>query len=269
MGIAAAASIFTFPSIISHLFLSGHSQDARAGLSSISDYVSRIAVCFNTINNMLFGRFLYLLIPATVVMCILQKKKNEKNVYLFILLPAFLYFVLIAITASWTNERYFTPIFAILYCGILTLFFTKLSEAVKDQKTFSVAALVFILLLTALSYYKAEWPYLYRDDLEYLNKAEEHKDAECICIHNEYRLAWEVQLNFNEFMKYKSFTLLDQRKIKTEDLKNYIGSDQVVIHLTCVDNKEEYLKEIIEALPQFSAYEVIGGNGNGVSYYLY
>ena len=42
--------------------------------------------------------------------------------YLFALLPGILCFVTVAITATYTNERYFTPVFAILYCAIMSLF---------------------------------------------------------------------------------------------------------------------------------------------------
>ena len=55
----------------------------------------------------------------------------------------------------------------------------------------------------------------------------------------------------------------------TEDLKDLIGSSEVVINLTCVDEKEKYIQEIMAALPQFTSCEVIGGNGYGTSYYLH
>ncbi len=269
MGIAAVMTICTFPPIVRHLFSTGHAKDAYAGLTSLSDYASRIVLCFNTINDMLFGKLLYLLIPTTVVLDIIKKKKDGSHSYLFVLLPAFLYFILIAITASYTDERYFTPIFALLYGGIFTLFLNGLSGVISNRKIFAAVAVVVVLCSIALSYYKAKWPYLYRRDLDYLNKADEHADADCICIHGEYRLGWEVQLNFNEFCRYRSFTLLSRGEIDSESIQKFIDSDQVVIHLTCIDDQESFIRQIVEASPKFSSYEVLGGNGCGVSYYLY
>ena len=273
MAIAAAITIGIFPPIVRHLFSTGHAQDAFSGITAISNYFSRILLCFNTINEILFGRMLYVIIPAIVIMkVLLSKRETEKKKdydYLFALLPGILCFVTVAITATYTNERYFTPVFAILYCAIMSLFLSLLGQLFNDDKRAMVVEALIVLTCTGLSYVGAQWPYLYKEDLAYLKNAEQYKDSDCICIHNEYRLNWEVQLNFNEFIKYKSFTILDQRLIETEDIKEYVGdSKNVVINLTCIDNKEEYINEIIKTLPQFTSYDEIGGNGNGVSYHL-
>ncbi len=270
MAIAAAITIFTFPPIVRHLFSTGHAKDAAAGISAFSDYFSRIWVCFTAINDMLFGKMLFLILPGLIILSLIARKKDrDERLYLFILLPSLLYFIIVAITATYTNERYFTPIFAVMYCGLMTLLLSGLDRVIDNRKIMNCVGVVLILASVGMSYVGSKWPYLYRSDLDYLQKAESHGDAECICIHNEYRLNWEIQLNFNEFIKYKSFTLLDQRDIRPEDLSKFISSDKVVINLTCVDNKEEYIAQIIEALPQFSSYEVIGGNGYGVSYFLF
>ena len=273
MAITAAITIAIFPSIISHLFSTGHAKDALSGVLSVSHYFSRIATCFNSVNRILFGGLLLAIIPALFAFAFLQNKKEKEFkmdiAYLFVLLPGVLCFLTVAITATYTNERYFTPVFAILYCGIMCLFLTQLKRIISDRKWFLILCSCLVIACSALSYIGAQWPYLYKKDLTYLNKAEEHKDSDCICIHNELRLSWEVQLNFNEFIKYKSFTVFDQRRIEPEDLRDYIDSNHVVIHLVCVEDKEQYLNEIINALPQFDHFEEIGGNGNGISYYLY
>lgn len=273
MAVAAAMTIVTFPAIIPHLFTTGHAQDAFSGIAKISDYFSRIWTCFNILNDMLFGKLLFILIPAIVILAFLGKKeqnaKEQRTLFVIMLLPTLLFFVIISVTASYLNERYFTPIFALLYCGILVLFLLQIKRWIAGRRVFVLSSTVLLIVLTALSYVGGKWPYLYRKDLEYLNKAKEHGDSDCVCIHGPFRLGWEVQLNFNEFIKYKSFILMDQSEIDMEYLKKNIDSDKVVISLIDVENEKEYIQQIINTFPQFTSYELIGGNGNGNSYFLY
>ena len=272
MALAAAATITTFPPIIGHLFSTGHAKDAFNGITMIADYFSRILVCFRAINNSLFGRMLYFILPILIVAYVKNKINNAEEghgLFRYILVPSLLFFLTVSITATYTNERYFTPIFGVSYFGLYCMMFIYIEKHLKNKKNFLIVSLILIVLSVSISYVNAEWPYLYRQDVEYLNNAEKHKDTDCICIHNELKLTWEIQLNFNEFIKYKSLTVFDQRLIETEKLKNYIVGDDIVINLTCVDNEEEYIKEILSTLPQFTSYEEIGGNGNGISYYLY
>ena len=269
MGIAAAATIYVFPPIVRHLFTTGHANDAFNGITMFSEYASRIFVCFKTVNDMLYGGLLYLILPCIIYFAIANKNDENNILYFIAMIPTVLYFLIVAITATYTNERYFTPIYAISYCLIFCFLLSNIKKYITQEKRFMAMGLAVVLLSVSLSYVKAEWPYLYRQDRSYLNKAETYSDTDCICIHNELRLSWEIQLNFNEFIKYKSFTVFDQRALDLEDLNSYIHSDNVIVHLTCVEDEEAYLQSIIDALPQFSNYEVIGGNGNGTSYYLY
>ena len=132
-----------------------------------------------------------------------------------------------------------------------------------------MASLSCLVLITAIGYYKAPWEYLYREDTEHLQKAAQHPNADCICIHEELDTGWEIQINFNEYIKYRSFTRFGKDNLDLENLNNYFDGDEVIINLVNIRNKDEYLQEIKDALPMFKKIEFIGQKDNNYSYCFY
>lgn len=112
------------------------------------------------------------------------------------------------------------------------------------------------------------WVYLERQSDKLFEKASEYSGVDCLCIYNK---AYEVQPSFLEASYYKSITFIQKDKMDVIlDLE--ISSQNKIILLIVEefnDNKEDYVKKIVEKNNFFRGYEEIGSYGYGTSYYLY
>ena len=269
MTVAAGITIGIFPAIIRHLFKTEHAIDAFTGVRDFSHYLSRIVTCINILSNMLYGKLLILVVVAIIAMLFINKGMELTKDYYLVLIPSVLFFILISITATYTTERYLMPIYANLFCVTMCMFYVLLNKTIKEDRNVRIVSLSVLVIMTVLGYYKAEWEYLYREDAEHLRKAALHPEANCICIHEDLDKGWEIQLNFNEYIKYKSFILFGKDDLDLDRISDYIDGDEVIINLVCIRDMNSYLEEIKEALPAFKNHEYIGQKGNNYSYCFY
>lgn len=190
---------------------------------------------------------------------------DEVEKFLLVGIPAFLYFLFVSKTASYVTDRYLFPIYAVM----LGLFFHMLVCLAKKIPFFKkpfLAVGVLCGLLTANGWKQAEWDYLYRHSSQFLAKAQEYADANCICIYDGVK--WKVQNMFYEASQYKSMTILHEENMEEIAWYQELLGDGFILCAAGVDG-EWALQETLKHFPAYSHVERVGGFAESVTYYVY
>ena len=184
-----------FPTMLTHIF------GSSAGLHSLGNIKRDIDIMYNfigfglTIRNAFFGNLssfivLFILLFIIVVICIVlsyKRKsanreivKTEANDSIFVLLIlsfiAFVYYVVISLTATYVFSRYLYNIYPIISIVLFSIVFLLLNNINKNIKYIS---LVFVLVSVICSNIKPP-VHLYLERKDMLEFMKEHKDIKAI-----------------------------------------------------------------------------------------
>ena len=193
--IGLVISYAIFPAMLTHIF--GNS----AGLHSLGNAKRDIDLVYNfigfglTIRNAFFGNLssfivLFIILFIIVVICIVlsyKRKsanreivKTEVNDSIFVLLIlsfiAFVYYVVISLTATYVFSRYLYNIYPIISIVLFSMVFLLLNNINKNIKYIS---LVFVLVSVICSNIKPP-VHLYLERKDMLEFMKEHKDIKAV-----------------------------------------------------------------------------------------
>ncbi len=281
--VSGGGAYLIFPSMIERLFFGGRGSEALHNFSNLFDYSERLKIFFAYVNDQLFGGMIGYIFLGFILGGLLlviknikiSKKKICKNVfmkYLVLVIPTILCFLIISKIAAYAIERYIYPIYAVTFVWVLCVLFEVFDRVFVEKilsKKCSGLIICLVLFMVVIGSWKSRgWVYLERQSYSLFEKASSYSGLDCLCIYNR---AYEVQPSFLEASRYKSITFIQKDKMETLSDLDILSQNEIILLVVeeFNDNKEDYVKKIIEKNSTLSKYEVVGTYGYGTSYYLY
>lgn len=270
-----------FPAIVQHIFYGYRGVESIHNFTNTEDYWTRLKYFFNDLSANLYGSLLgYILVTLFFVLCVAARlylsnehfqrelvSQNEKITgirYLVLIIPCILYFLLISKIAVLMTIRYFYPIFTVAFIGIYCLVCSGFRYFLSERACL-ITMCVLMAIVTVQCWTKVEWEYLYISNRPFLDSAPSYSDVDCICIYN--GATWILQDEFSELSNYNSLTIFNSG-VEKQMISDMIMTDTVIITLIHMNDKD-YLEGLLEALPQFTQYNIMGSTGYGTSYIFY
>ena len=290
-GLSAATSLMIFPTMYTHLFLTGRGPQTLSILSeSVHEFFVRIKQFLALVNVQVFGSILLYIAAAVVLTLIIyfacgqkqrglktgigerillifnedpEKAKSTIIKYVLIFIPAAAYFLFVSKSALYISDRYMMPIYGIAFIGILCFVITIFSN-IFSAKNIMFVSLILLSVILVNEWNTIGWPYLYRSYIPLIVETEKYSDVDCLYI---YYNRYETQTSFTEVENYRSVTFLNGNDLSQLPLLDIAHENQLVVMIT--GNKAEILNKIKEAYPQFYSYNDLGASRYASTYYFY
>lgn len=277
---------FIFPAVIHHIFFSNRGQEVFINANNISDFLARLNSFYLIINQQLFGNIgtvIFLAIVAIYLYVLKCNKigdlhlysnfRNQQFIkYMFLCLPACLYFIIISKISVLIEDRYLFPIYAVTFCAVV-LAFIKLLRLLLSPKNVKMVAVLVLSLITIGSWINCKWTYLYLGSREFLKKIDAQIPVECVSI---YSNNWEILPLFVEAKEYQSIRFIKTKnEIMIEDASKTINdnskNNKIVLSLAGIpENKHQnYINVFLNKSGRLSAFKKLGTHQFSTSYILY
>lgn len=282
---AGGTAIAVFPAMIQHMFFGYRGTEAIDNLAGKSDYWENFKEFYNIIDCQMFGKNLGYILVGLILLTAIRYSKNHLGLldgnkaekvsfgldrktvirYLLALIPCFSYFMLVTKMTFTSADRYILPIYAVLWGGILCMTLTIIKHLI-EKRTFMIISVAMAALIVVGSYQNTRWEYLYRESKPFLEKVEEYRNLDCICVLN--GKSYMLYPEFAEYINYKSITFITPEELKENGINQWITTNGVVVSF--IENKDtgEYLQKVMEE-NGYSGYEELGGFGYDRTYYLH
>lgn len=285
-------SCVIFPNLLNSMFFSYRGKEAINNLVQKSDFLERIVNFFGFLNQQMFGNCLsYILLAACFGLVYVMLSKREQKTsnlditiseqeskienrfkisqtnmkYLLLIIPSFLYFLLVTKMAAYQTDRYLFPIYAVTFVWVLSLV-CFLASKILTKRVFAAFVCITLSIITIGSLQESKWPYLYQSTRDLLVKASCYSDVDCICI---YDVEWKTPPIYCEASNYKSITFVEQDHLDKLPTNNIQSEKEIIVILVGIQNKEIMLEQILENYPALAKYEEIGSFAYGSSYHLF
>lgn len=285
MALAAIASVAVFPAMIEHMFFGYRGTEAIDNLADNMNYWEALKAFFNLINKQMFGNMLGYLILGLIILFAIRYAKNGMGAfeelggdaisfgferkavirYALILIPCFLYFMIISKMTFTASDRYLTPIYAVFFVGVMSVTYAVF-KYFSGRKTFVGISVVMTALLIGGSYASSEWPYLFRDSQDFLAEAEAHGNYDCICIlgGDSYMLYPE----FAEYTNYKSITFLTAEDLEKEGIGQWASPEGVLISFIGAVADTDHAANMLKEEHGYANVIKLGSFGYDNTYFL-
>ena len=183
----------------------------------------------------------------------IEISKTLQLKYLFLFIPALLFFFVAGNSSPYVEERYTSAIYALMYAGVFCVLFSLLYKLLKD-KTATIISVVLIVFVSVMGLATNNWQYLYLHEKENFDKLKEYAEYDCIAIYSgeSYRLNSYII----ELTSYNSLAFVRQENIAEYDLEELVTTDKAIICLAGIFD-DSYMDTVMEYLPSFSGYEYI------------
>lgn len=268
-------SVLIFPSMIKHMFLGYRGIEAIDNLINITayDFWSRIKYYYGFINNEIFGGWMgcFLIFGLLVVTLsdsnILHQKKALKNgsekilswteshqhiyKYVLLILPLIIFFLFVAKSAGYIEDRYISPIFAIVYVLIWGILWHVLKN-IKTEYSRQIATMIIVAVVSTGSFNTANG-YLYLDSGNFFNTIKtSYSGLDAVVV---WDAKWKTQASFEEIRNYGSVTFIEQKNLeKIKEISCLQDNDEFMVLVP----SDSVLNQIKEYFPDFEVSEKIG-----------
>ncbi len=289
MALAAGTSVAVFPAMIEHMFFGYRGTEAIDNLivGRNGGYWESLKIFFTLLNQQVFGNLLgYILIGLAILTAVRYSEKDlraeggfvpedgislgmERKIkirYALLLIPCFLYFMLVAKMSFVTADRYIVPVYAVSFAGVICMTYKVLEYFLKN-KAFIIGSIVMSALLIGGSYTSSGWLYLYRDSRPFLAEAEAKSNYDCICVFEGD--SWLLLPEFAEYCNYKSITFITLEELNKDGIHRLASPDGIVVSFVGYSYN---LDEAVQKLVQENGYEgctKLGTFGFDNTYFLY
>lgn len=271
MIVCAAIAVAIFPAMLDHALGTGvHGQNAKAAILDFANIKQRMHRFFSMADALIFGFTLPLVVLSSVAFFLwLFIRKRRKSIpigicfdeikpWIIVALPTFIYFVVVAQTATYIADRYHYPIYPLIILLVVSFVWWMLNSIPKVW----IRNTVFILFLatsTISAYRFAYWGNLGIIPKEQSRILEQHNSSDCVFIH---KGAWSIYETYNQIKTLNSvifFHYNDMAKAKT-----YIKTlkSPFILYIDDLCNTKDVQQQIGE---QYS-FEMIYKYGLGAAY---
>lgn len=241
-----------FPPMIKHMFFGYRGTQSIDNIKNFNllEYLNRIFDFIKIVDRDLFGGILLLLIIFIAILIIFKKPRKTFNKYLIITVPVFFFFLFVSKAGILVNNRYLYPIYPLLYIILISLIYQLIFTTFKEKYS-NIILLILTFTVSALTFYSADWQYLYRDYLKLENNIKDkYLDTQCVYIYDNEIL---VHTSIKEVENYKSVTFVKYDNLQEEFILN--DNDIIVI---ISNNIDVSFQEIKKYFIGYSKYEKLG-----------
>jgi len=282
---AAAAALAIFPAMFTHVFKGARGTEFMANAVFFDDYLKRLAAYWKLLNEQLFGGLLPVLMAVVLGIALYiwfnaEKYKETANEgkllgrkYLLVLIPMFVYFIILAKIApilaefAYADIKYLYPIFATALVVFMTFVFTLFKKApgYPKGKYLTVAAALAVLLC---SFHCTDWDdfYLYRNYKSRLPVKEMYADTDCVCFY-----ANIIPKYLFELSHYNTVTFFPMNTLNPAGFRKYLAEAKPYKIVICLatqggENTDNILALLNPELQNYSINKVpLGGAPEGAT----
>lgn len=277
MGITGVLSYLSFPPMIRHLFFGSRGSEALQNLSSQSGYLGRLKNFFSIIDDQLFGGLLIYIIVAGVLFLLLTvllrtRCKQENDVafpskelikkYVLLLVPSFLFYIIVAKMAAYQTDRYISPIYPVLFVAVFCLI-GEFLQRITPQKGVALLMCLLVTVTSLQSLRNTNFTYLYRQSNTFLEKTSAYADVDCLCIYDQ---SYRVQASYKELSQYKSITFLSVNDLDRLSELSVSSNDKLVVTICGTD--KNYVQRVLSDCSNLNKSKHLGSYSYSNSYYL-
>ncbi len=263
MVISAIVSLVIFPYSFVHIFMGYRGTGAVSKLESIEQIWNSLGRYLGILNNNTFNGILIFLVIISFIIIVYKIVKNRKLViefkdknFWFMFIPAFFYFILVALVSPYKEIRYIMPVCPFMIIGIFYLIKVLLEKVISSKNTFIVLNIIFITMLIYPKLTDIEISYLYKGYGATVERIEEHHNIPMLYILNlkDNRFLDDVYL----YSKVDNSFILDSdmfEENKIEEIFEDINTTNgIYVMISEHMDYEKYLDTIKQTL-NFSSYE--------------
>lgn len=251
MVLAGAAGVAVFPFSIQDVLSSGRGQEALQNLGQgFSGYGERLGA-FGGI--LLRGSFHSLLLGAALLACIGlclvfwrirsagTAQKRNRALWLMLLLPCAVYFLLAARMSPYLVDRYIMPLFPFASM-LLALFLIKAFGGLLASRPYLLALAALSLGIVNVAFY--DGTYLYSGYERQLEAARRYGEMPCVCLYE----GVGYYENLVEFTQYQRTLLLTLPELENRQETGDLTEPEKIVVLKKAEVAEE---EALEALARY------------------
>lgn len=263
MVISAIVSLVIFPYSFVHIFMGYRGAGAVSGLGNIEQIWNSLGRYIGILNDNTFNGIFIFLVIISFIIIVYKIVKNRKLViefknknFWFTFIPAFFYFILVALVSPYKEIRYIMPVCSFMIIGMFYLLKVLLEKIISYRTTFIVLSFIFITMLIYPKIADIEISYLYKGYGATVQRIEEHHDIPMLYILNlkDNRFLDDVYLYSKVDQSYiLDSDMFEDKKIKEifEDIEIENG---IYVMISERMDYETYLDTIKQTL-SFSSYE--------------
>lgn len=279
MVIAAICSLAIFPYSIKHIFMGYRGQGVLETFKEPSKMISNLANYITILNEKVFNGTLWLIAIFLVGVCIFKLVKNKQitikvqnEKLLLIIIPAIIYFLLVAVSSPYTEIRYIIPICNFIFIFVIYELYEVINKILKEERNSDILiSIILILILVMPLKTNAKIDNLYLPRKEIVSQVTE-KYGKIPTIYlfnsNQNRFLDDIYM----FTKINESYILKVKDASTEKvqeiLQNKDISNGIVVWVNEGFEKDQYL-EMIKNSNNFKNCEHIQRMNACDIYYIY
>ena len=279
MVIAAICSLAIFPYSIKHIFMGYRGQGVLETFKEPSKMISNLANYITILNEKVFNGTLWLIAIFLVGVCIFKLVKNKQitikvqnEKLLLIIIPAIIYFLLVAVSSPYTEIRYIIPISNFIFIFVIYELYEVINKILKEERNSDILiSIILILILVMPLKTNAKIDNLYLPRKEIVSQVTE-KYGKIPTIYlfnsNQNRFLDDIYM----FTKINESYILEVKDASTEKvqeiLQNKDISNGIVVWVNEGFEKKQYL-EMIKNSNNFKNCEHIQRMNACDIYYIY
>lgn len=262
MIISAILSLIIFPYSINHIFMGYRGQGVLESFTNISKMMNNLGNYIAIVNNDIFNGLLWaiaiFLIGTLAYKSIKNKKvtlRLENKKMLAIIIPAIIYFIIVAVSSPYTEIRYIIPISSFILIYVMYLIYIALSKLINDNKKINTICLIIsIIMIVFPIIINAKIDNLYLQQKEIVKDIEEkYSNIPTIYLFNtnQNRFLDDIYL-FTKLNESYIYDINSENKQNIEEiLKDKDIQNGLIVFANENFDKEYYLEE----LKQYNAFE--------------
>ena len=233
MLIPAIMFLIIFPYSIEHIFMGYRGQGVLSTFTDLNKMMSNLGNYINIVNTNIFNGLLWAILLFFAVILIYKLIKNKKitlkienTKLLLISIPAFVYFLIVALSSPYTEIRYIIPICSFLFIYVIYILNVTINKVLNEKysKIVFVITLILILIMPILT--NAKVNNLYIEHKEIVNQIEE-KYAKLPTIYlfntNQNRFLDDIY----SFIKIEESYILDVQKASKEKINEILEGKNI------------------------------------------
>lgn len=256
MAISATMSLLIFPHSIEHVFMGYRGQGVLSTFSDFGKMFTNLGAYTYIVNTDIFNGLLCVILLFFVVILAYKLIKNRKitlkieNINLLLItIPAFVYFLIVALSSPYTEIRYIIPVCSFIFIYVMYLLYKVIKKIVDDKKTKIIFTISLIIILIMPILMNSKIDNLYLEHKEIVKEVEE-KYYKLPTIYlfntNQNRFLDDIYL----FTKIEESYILDIEKANEEKIEEILNNknidDGILLWVNEGFEKEEYIKMIMD-----------------------
>lgn len=229
IGVGVGLAIFTFPSMLRHIFLGNRGTEAFQNAFH-NLFFDALWTYMDALDLQVFGGLFVIIAVALCVLYIVnvQAKKPSKETvrkYVQVTIPAIGYLMVVIQIAPYRTERYVMNIMAILY---LIVFSLLIKAALRYSKQ-AIKGVIIIAVLVLFGSYRDGVPCMQTQEKNNIAAINEKGDPLCLYVYTSDLYTWKIMPNYLEMASLNQIVFINNEKFNEANWNYFKGIDQLLV----------------------------------------